>query len=48
MMNDGEENPPTELTTYIDPFESGKADSNERQAMMIAKRDTGYDSRSRN
>ena len=38
VMNDGEENPPTELTTYIDPFESGKADSNERQAMMIAKR----------
>ena len=38
VMDDGEENPPTELTTYIDPFESGKADSNERQAMMIAKR----------
>ena len=38
VMNDGDENPPTELTTYIDPFESGKSDSNERQAMMIAKR----------
>ena len=38
VMTDGEENPPTELTTYIDPFEFGKADSSERQAMMIAKR----------
>ena len=37
-MDDGEEDPPTELTTYIDPFGAGKAESSERQAMMIAKR----------
>ena len=38
VMDDGEEDPPTELTTYIDPFGAGKAESSERQAMMIAKR----------
>ena len=37
-MDDGEEDPSTELTTYIDPFGAGKAESSERQAMMIAKR----------
>jgi len=38
VRDDGGEDPPTELTTYIDPFGPGKPDSSERQAMMIAKR----------
>ena len=38
VLDDGEDDPPAELTTYIDPFGPGKADSAERQAMMIAKR----------
>lgn len=38
VMTDGNEDPPTELTTYIDPFGPGKPNSAERQAMMIAQR----------
>lgn len=38
VRDDGDEDPPSELTTYIDPFGPGKPDSFERQAMMIAER----------
>ncbi len=38
LSTGGESNPPTDLTTHLDPFGAGKPDSLERQALMIARR----------
>ena len=38
VQDGGEDDPPSSLLEYIDPFESGEANSTERQAMMIAQR----------
>ncbi len=38
LSTGGEFNPPTDLTTHLDPFGAGKPNSLERQALLIARR----------
>ena len=38
LSTGGDSNPPTDLTTHLDPFGEGKPDSLERQALLIARR----------